>query len=475
MKLKDILKGIDIEYNFDETIDYISINSKDVKNNTLFVAIKGYIRDGHDYIDEAINNGASVIIVDDNRFDEFKDKKAKILHIKNTREICSKIACNFYNNPSKNFKLIGITGTKGKTSTAYMIRNILIEAGKKVGMISTVASYINNTKISDNDRTTPEPFLLQKTFDLMRKENCEYVVMEVSSQSLKLGRVDNSYFDIGLFLNLSDEHISKNEHENKEEYYICKSKLFDMVKVGFVNIDDEYGKRIIKEKNCNFITVSLKEITDLSISYRYTSFKTNISNEEWNINVPILGKFNALNALFSIKVCNYLKIDKTSIIKGLKESIIPGRSELVPNKLGLTIMIDYAHNTKSLESVLVGLKSISKGKVITVFGCAGDRDKSKRKEMGRLSGILSDYTIITSDNPGTEDPNKICQEIETGIKEITTNYEIVIDREKAIKKAIKIANKDDIILLAGKGHENYQIIGEEKIPFSEKEIIKSLK
>lgn len=473
MKLSKLLNNTNINIIQDIDINEIRINSKEVKNGDLFIAVKGYLRDGHDYIKEAFDNGASVVIVDQDRYDEYKDL-GYVLYTNNTREICSIIACNFYNNPSKDFKLIGITGTKGKTSTCYMIRNILMNSGKRVGMISTVATYINNTKISDNDRTTPEPITLQKTFDLMRKEKCEYVVMEVSSQSLKLGRVDHSFFDIGLFLNLSDEHVSKNEHESKEDYFLCKARLFDMVKIGFVNIDDDYGKWLIEEKDCNYITVSMSEVTDLSISNRYTSFKTNINNEEWDVYVPILGKFSVFNALFSIKVCNYLGIDKKSIIKGLKESIIPGRSELVDNKLGLTIMIDYAHNTKSLESILVGLKSICKGKLITVFGCAGDRDNSKRKEMGRLSGILSDYTIITSDNPGYEDPMNICLEIEAGIKEITNNYEIVIDRENAIKKAIKIANKDDIILLAGKGHEQYQIIGEEKIPFSEKDIIKRL-
>lgn len=473
MKLSKLLNNTNINIINDIDINDIKINSKEVRPRDLFIAIKGYIRDGHDYIKEAFNNGASVVIVDNNRYDEFKDL-GYVLTAKNTREICSTIACNFYDNPSKDFTLIGITGTKGKTSTAYMIRNILMYSGKRVGMISTVASYINDNKISDNDRTTPEPFTLQKTFDLMRKEKCEYVVMEVSSQSLKLGRVDHSFFDIGLFLNLSDEHISKNEHESKEDYFLCKARLFDMVKTGFVNIDDDYGKWLIEEKTCNSITVSLSEVTDLSISNRYTSFKTNINNEEWDVYVPILGKFNVFNALFSIKVCNYIGIDKNSIIKGLKESIIPGRSELVENRLGLTIMIDYAHNTKSLESILVGLKSISKGKIITVFGCAGDRDNSKRKEMGTLSGILSDYTIITSDNPASEDPVKICLEIEEGIKEITNNYEIIIDRKEAILKAVDIANKDDIILLAGKGHEQYQIIGNEKIPFSEKDIIKEL-
>ena len=472
MKLSKLLNNTNVIIKDDIEITGISIDSKTVKENELFVAI-GYVRDGHDYIKEAFNNGAAVVIVDEDRYDDFIDL-GYVLSAKNTRKICSIIACNYYGNPSKEFKLIGITGTKGKTSTAYMIRNILMNSGKRVGMISTVASYINNTKISDNDRTTPEPFILQKTFDLMRKEKCEYVVMEVSSQSLKLGRVDHSYFDIGLFLNLSDEHISKNEHESKEDYFLCKARLFDMVKLGFVNIDDSYGKWLIEEKTCDFITVSMSEITDLAISNKYTSFKTNINNEEWDVYVPIIGKFNVFNALFSIKVCNYLGIDKNSIIKGLKESIIPGRSELVENSKDLTIMIDYAHNTKSLESILVGLKSICKGKLITVFGCAGNRDKSKRKEMGRLSGILSDYTIITEDNPDYEDPMNICKEIEQGIEEITSNYEIILDRKEAILKAVSIAYKEDIILLAGKGHETYQTIKGEKIPFSEKDIIKEL-
>lgn len=471
MKLSKLFNGTNIKIDNDTEINNISINSKEINQNDLFVAIKGYIRDGHDYIDEAIKKGASVILVDNNRYNDFKDKNAYIISVDNTRNICAKIACNYYNNPSKNFTLIGITGTKGKTSTAFMLKNILTKAGKRVGLISTIASYINEDKTSDNDRTTPEPFILQKTFNVMKENNCEYVIMEVSSQSLKLGRVDESFFDIGLFLNLSEEHVSKNEHKDLNDYFLCKSKLFDKVKIGFTNIDDKKGKELINLKpNCQFYEISSKEVNDINISNKYTSFTYNGINYK----VPIIGKFSIYNALFSIKVSEYLNIDTKYIIDGLKTISIPGRSEIVPNKLGLTIIIDYAHNAKSLESILYTINSIKKGKVITVFGCAGDRGKVKRKEMGKISGKLSNYTIITSDNPGREDPHEICIQIEEGIKEITNNYEIIIDREEAIKKAVKIASKDDIILLAGKGHETYQIIGEEKVPFSEKEILERL-
>ena len=472
MKLSKILKNTNIKIDNDIDIKNISINSKNIEKDSLFVAIKGYIRDGHDYIDEAINNGASVIIVDNDRYNDFKDRNALILPVDNSRKICSIIACNFYNNPSKEFKLIGVTGTKGKTTTCYIIKNMLQKAGKRVGMITTVASYINDKKISDNDRTTPEPFILQKIFYDMKNQGCEYVVMEVSSQSLKLGRVDHSYFDIGMFLNLSEEHVSEFEHSSIEDYYLCKTKLFDMVKVGFTNIDDPKGRELINIKpNCKFITISLEDTKDIAISYKYTSFKTDIYNNTELVNIPILGKYSVYNAMFAIKLGEYLNIDKNAILEGINSVIVPGRCELIENDKNLTIMIDYAHNSSSLKSILAGLKNFVIGNLITVFGCAGNRDSSKREEMGKISGLLSDYTIITTDNPEYEDPKEICNEIENGIKEITDNYEIILDREEAIKKAISIANKNDIILLAGKGHETYQTIKGEKIPFTEKEII----
>ena len=475
MKLSKIFKDTNVIIKDDMDIRGIVINSKEVKKGYLFIAIEGYIRDGHSFIDEAIDNGASVIVINKNRYNDFKDRNAYIIAVNDTRKITSLLACNFYNNPSKDFILIGITGTKGKTSTSFMIKNILQNAGKKVGLITTVASYINNKKICNNDRTTPEPTILQKTFDLMRKNNCEYVVMEVSSQSLKLKRVDHSYFDIGLFLNLSEEHVSKNEHSDIFDYFNCKRKLFDMVSIGFVNIDDKMGKKLISlNKKCKLNLISLNQVNNIITTEKYTIFRCKINNKIEEIKIPIIGVHNVYNALFSIRLCEYLMIDNFSIKNGLMNTYIPGRCEYISNNLNLNIIIDYAHNAKSLESILLTIRNISNGKIITVFGCAGDRDKSKRKEMGKISGLLSNYTFITTDNPANEDPLIICKEIEKGLINITNNYEIIIDREEAIKKAIYMASINDIILLAGKGHETYQIIGENKVPFSEKEIINKI-
>ena len=247
MKVSKIFNEINIGIKNDIDINKIEIDSRKVTKNDFFIAIKGYVKDGHDYIDDAIKNGASVILINEDRLNDFIDRKVIILATKDTRKMLSKLACNYYNNPSKDFTLIGITGTKGKTLTSFIIKNILNKANKKVGLIGTVATYIDDKNIKDNDNTTPEPIELQESFDLMRKNKCEYVVIEVSSQSLKLGRVNDSYFDIGLFLNLTEEHVSKNEHKNMKEYFKCKSLLFDMVNKGYINIDDRYGKKLFRK------------------------------------------------------------------------------------------------------------------------------------------------------------------------------------------------------------------------------------
>lgn len=476
MKVSKIFDEINIGIKNDIDINKIEIDSRKVTKNDFFIAIKGYEKDGHDYIDDAIKNGASVILINEDRLNDFIDRKVIILATKDTREILSKLACNYYNNPSKDFTLIGITGTKGKTLTSFIIKNILNKANKKVGLIGTVATFIDDKKIKDNDNTTPEPIELQESFDLMRKNKCEYVVIEVSSQSLKLGRVNDSYFDIGLFLNLTEEHVSKNEHKNMKEYFKCKSLLFDMVNKGYINIDDRYGKKLFRKnkkisKSFSINNKSNKQAYDIKVTDSYTKFKTTVYGKEEEFIFPLIGDFLVYDFLGAISICEDLNIDINSIKEGIKTVVVPGREERVENDLGYNIIIDYAHNSSSLENVLRTFKSIKKGRLITVFGCAGNRGKTKRKEMGKISGTYSDYTIITEDNPQTEDPNDICKEIEEGIKEITSNYEIIIDRKKAIIKAIEMATKDDIILLAGKGHETYQIIGNEKVPFSEKEIV----
>ena len=446
----------------------------------MFVAIKGTEADGHEYISKAIENGAKVIMVEEG-YDIKKialQEEITIVMAPNTRNALAITSSNFYGNPSKKFKLIGITGTKGKTTTTYMIKEILEKAGKKVGLIGTIATYINGKKISESSRTTPESSELQKTFAQMVEENVEYVIMEVSSQSLKLHRVDGCDFDIVAFTNFSEDHISEKEHANLKEYFEAKLQLFKMCKTGFTNADDLYGAKIpnlFPESNIttygidNFANIMARDIT---VSNSYADFRTKLADRNERVKVGILGRFSVYNALLAIAIVKKLGIDSESIKEALENIKVPGRSEIIENKKDITIMIDYAHNPKSLESILETAKTYTYGRVICVFGCGGDRDENKREIMGEISGKLANYTIITSDNPRTENPEKIIQEIESGIKKSTQNYKVIVDRKEAIKEAINIANKRDMVILAGKGHETYQEINGKKYPFDERVIIK---
>lgn len=477
MLLSKIFKDTDVKVTKDIDIKYITSDSRKVEKDYLFVAICGFELDGHAYIENAIEKGATAILINEERYDEFKDLDAVILTTESTRFIMGKLACNFYDNPSKEFKLIGITGTKGKTTTSFMVKKILEESGKKVGLVGTVACYIGNKKLMDSDRTTPEALELQSLFRQMSDEGCEYVVMEVSSQSLKLGRVDGCDFDIALFTNLSEDHISPHEHSSMKDYFECKCKLFDMVKTAAVNYDDEKGKELVELKpNCSFLTYGFKsncdnKATNINITNELTTFNINLYGKEELVEISIPGEFTVYNALGAISLCERLGIESKYILSGLKKVRVPGRSELIDNDKGLTIMLDYAHSEESLRNILAAVKTYTKGRVICLFGCGGDRDARKRPKMAKVSGELADFTIITSDNPRTEDPVTICNEVEAGIKGITDQYVVIVDRIEAIRYAVKMAKKDDIVVLAGKGHESYQIIGHEKFPFDEKEIV----
>ena len=399
---------------------------------------------------------------------------------KDTREFLALASANFYKNPSQKFKLIGITGTKGKTTTTFMIKEILEKAGKKVGLIGTIATYINGKKIADSDRTTPESLELQKIFAEMVKEGVEYVVMEVSSQSLKLHRVDGCDFDLVAFTNFSEDHISEKEHPDMQDYLESKLKLFKMCKTGFVNIDDLQGNKIpglFPDSEItgygidNFGNFLAKDIT---ITNSYVDFKVKITDRNERVKVDIPGRFTVYNALCAICICRKLGIENTVMKEALEKIKVPGRSEMVENKLEIPIMIDYAHSPESLQNILQAVSSYTKGRVISVFGCGGDRDTRKRPVMGEISGKVADYTIITSDNPRTEDPQLIVDEIEEGIKKTKGKYEVIVDRVEAIKKAIQMANKNDIIVLAGKGHEPYQEINGVKHPFDERIIVNDI-
>ena len=487
MELKAILANLDglkVKGNLDIDIHDIQNNSKQVKEGDMFVAIKGFDFNGHEHIEEAIKNGAKVIMaqedeVDKNILKTISDDITLVL-TKDTRYALAIAACNFYKNPSKKVKLIGVTGTKGKTTTTYMIRDILEKQGIRVGLIGTVASYVGDKKIADNDITTPESLKLQEIFSKMVEEKCEVIVMEVSSQSLKLDRVAGCDFDYGIFTNLAEDHISEKEHTDIEDYFGAKLKLFKMCKKGFVNADDVYASMVPKlVPECQITTFGIDNhcdvlAKDITVTNQYVDYKVKIGDKNERVKVSIPGRFSVYNSLVAIAVAMQFGCNSENIKEALINIRVPGRSELVDNKLGLTIMIDYAHTPESLEKILSTVKIYTRGRVISVFGCGGDRDKRKRPMMGEVSGRVADYTILTSDNPRTEDPQSIIDDIEKGIKITNGKYECIVDRVEAIRKAIKMANKKDIIVLAGKGHEITQEINKKKYPFDEREIVNKL-
>lgn len=485
MKLKEMLVGLEglkVRGNLNIEISGIEKDSKKVKEGFLFVAIKGFSVDGHEFIEDAIEAGAVAVMVEEGC--DLKSleipENITVVMAKNTREGLAITSSNFYHNPSRKFKLIGVTGTKGKTTTTFMIKKILEKAGKKVGLIGTIATYINGNKIKDSDRTTPESLELQKIFADMVDAGVEVVVMEVSSQSLKLHRVTGCAFDIVLFTNFSEDHISPKEHPNMEDYFESKLKLFHMCKNGIVNTDDLHGAKIpslFPDSNIttygidNYANVLAKDIT---ITNSYVDFRVKITDRNERVKTGIPGRFSVYNSLAAICVAQKFGISADVVKEALAEVRVPGRSELVENKREIPIMIDYAHSPESLENILQAVKSYTRGKVISVFGCGGDRDSGKRAIMGEISGKIADFTFITSDNPRTEDPQKIVLQIEEGMKKTKGKYKVVVDRVEAIKEAIKMADKKDIIVLAGKGHEPYQEINGVKYPFDERIIVNDI-
>ena len=485
MNLKKILLGIDgikARGELDREVTTIENNSKEVKDGSMFFAIKGFTTDGTKYIPDAIKNGAKVILVDDT----FDIKSVAIpddvtlIVVPDARYAMAICACNFYDNPSKKIKLIGVTGTKGKTTTTYMMKEMFQKQGHKTGLIGTIAIYSGDKKLEDSDRTTPESIKLQKILAQMVEDGCEIVVMEVSSQSLKLNRVAGCEFYIGLFTNFSEDHISPKEHPDMKDYFESKLKLMKMCKYGFVNADDLQVAKVPKllpecdiktygiDNSCNLLA------KDITITNSYVDFKVKIGERNERVKVGIPGRFSVYNSLAAISVAMKLGCDAEKIKESLLDVRVPGRSELVNNSKDLVIMIDYAHSPESLENILRAVKSYTRGRVISVFGCGGDRDTAKRPKMGEISGKIADFTIITSDNPRTEDPEAIVSEIEEGIKKTKGKYVCIVDRVEAIKYAINMANKKDLILLAGKGHEPYQEINGVKHPFDERIIVNEI-
>ena len=485
MELKSIISGIEglkARGNLDLDIQAIESDSRKVSKNTMFIAISGFATDGHKYIKQAIENGASAIMVQEGAKISKEDvtDDVTIIMAPDTRIAAAKVACNFYKNPSKKLKLIGVTGTKGKTTTTFMIKAILEAQGKKVGLIGTVANYICGKNLGESSRTTPDSLELQKLFSDMVEAGAEYAIMEVSSQALKLHRVDGCDFDIGVFTNFSEDHISDHEHPDMEDYFNSKLKLIERSKASFINADDfrvSKIKKLLPEKNIKSYGIDNEAdliAKDITITNSSVDFKVKINGKNERVKTGIPGRFSVYNSLAAISVVSKLGVDAETIKEALLNVRVPGRSELVDNKKGLTIMIDYAHSPESLQSILSAVKSYTRGKVISVFGCGGDRDKTKRPIMGKISTSIADFTIITSDNPRTEDPDTIVNEIEVGAKKAKGKYKKIVNRTEAIKYAINMASKNDIIVLAGKGHETYQEINGIKHHYDEREIIKEL-
>ncbi len=485
MNLKKVLAGLEeikAKGEIDREVTSIENDSRKVIEGSLFFAIKGFTTDGTQFIPNAIENGAKVILVDESA--DIKNLKlpqdVTLLVVPDARYAMAICSSNFYDHPSEKFKLIGVTGTKGKTTTTFMIKEILQKQGIKTGLIGTIAIYSGDKKIKDSDRTTPESIELQKIFKQMADDGCKVVVMEVSSQSLKLNRVAGCNFDIAVFTNFSEDHISEKEHPDMQDYFNSKLKLFKMCKYGFINIDDLQVCKVPKlVPECEIKTYGIDNACnllakDITITNSYVDFKVKIGDKNERIKVGIPGRFSVYNSLAAIEVATKLGCSVESIKEALLEVRVPGRSELVNNSKELTIMIDYAHSPESLENILSAVKSYTRGRVISLFGCGGDRDNRKRPIMGEISGKIADFTIITSDNPRTEDPEKIVEQIENGIKKTKGKYVCIVDRIEAIKYAINMASKKDIIVLAGKGHEPYQEINGKKFPFDERIIVEQI-
>lgn len=478
MKLYKLIGNLNImaiDGNMDIDISDIHYDSRLVTQNSLFICIKGFNSDGHNYVKDAIEKGAKAFLIQDDI-----DIKARgdftFIKVKDTREGMATIACNFYKNPANTLEIIGVTGTNGKTSITTFLKQILSKRAQ-TGLIGTI--NINDGKneiISKN--TTPESVDLQSYFNDMINNNCKYCAMEVSSHSLALNRVGSVNFSIGIFTNLTEDHLDF--HKDLEDYRNAKEKLFHKTSIAnIINIDDEGGKVIfdnIKKLSTPAYTYGINSDADFTaseiklypngVSYK---LKTPTYTDYIYVNIP--GKFTVYNTLGVISACYILNVDIETIKAVLKNTPgVKGRFENIKNDEGLTVIVDYAHTPDALENVLNTSKEFVKGKIITVVGCGGDRDKTKRPIMGKIAQQNSDITIITSDNPRTECPNIIINDILKGIDINNDNFMVIEDRKEAIYKAIELANVGDVVMIAGKGHENYQIVGTTKHHFDDKEI-----
>ncbi|AIS52712.1 UDP-N-acetylmuramoyl-L-alanyl-D-glutamate--2,6-diaminopimelate ligase MurE [Thermoanaerobacter kivui] len=476
MKLTEILKGVKCEIKGNPNIDIngVCYDSRKAKSKYLFIAIKGFNTDGALYIEDAIKNGA-IAVVADREVKEYPGVTTVL--VEDAKAAMAKIAANFYKNPTSKLILIGITGTNGKTSVTYMLKSILESQNNKVGLVGTIQNMIGD-EVIPSVHTTPESLDLQELFSVMVNKGAKYVVMEVSSHSLALNRVDECEFDIAVFTNLSQDHLDF--HKNMEEYAKTKSKLFKMAKqASVINIDDKYSSMMIESSKAKVLTYGIKDFAyvmakDIQNSLNGVKFKVQIEDKKEEMLLKIPGLFSVYNALAAITVADFLGITLPIIKEALSKVTVKGRFELVETGRDFHVIIDYAHTPDGIKNIMEALNEYKTGRKILLFGCGGDRDKLKRPLMGEVAGRYADFCILTSDNPRSENPMEIILQIEEGIKKTNCPYTIIEDRKEAIRYALSIAKKDDVVILAGKGHETYQVIKDKVIPFDEREIVKEI-
>lgn len=472
--LKDLKYKV-VSGSIDLNVSELVYNTKKIRKECMFVCIKGATFDSHDVAGEAAENGASVIVAE--RPVDVPEGTTVVL-VEDTRYALARISAAYFGYPAKKLKVIGITGTKGKTTTTFMIRSILEHAGIPTGLIGTIEVIIGDKHIPAHN-TTPESYEVQEYFAQMVEAGCKVAVMEVSSQGLKLHRTAGIQFDIGIFTNLAPDHIGENEHASFEEYMECKSRLFRQCDLGIVNADDSHCSDILKGHTCRVETYGFSEkadfrATDLKLVNRpgFLGVDYHVSGlMDFNVEIDMPGRFSVYNSLVAIAVCHQFDIPKEDMLAALEVVQTKGRIEKVKVSDDFTLMIDYAHNAMSLESLLTTLKEYKPKRLVCLFGCGGNRSKLRRYEMGEVSGNLADLTVITSDNPRFEEPQAIIDDIRTGIAKTDGKYVEIIDRKEAIRYVIEHGRPGDVIVLAGKGHEDYQEICGVKHPMDERILI----
>lgn len=477
MKLSDLIKDIDADIicgSTDIDIKNLTIDSRKAAEGTLFVCIYGIHTDGHKYIPSAFDSGCRAVICERD-VDDLPDG-ITALRVDNSRRALAAVAKVFYGDPSKRFELIGVTGTNGKTSTTYFMESVLNTIKRKTAVIGTVEIRLGGEKLPVHlaTSTTPDTIELNELFKLMADKGTQDVVMEVSSHSLELKKVDGVDFDVAVFTNLTQDHLDF--HKTMENYAAAKARLFTMCKKGVVNIDDPWSDTMIKAATCPVTTFGIDKAADVrAVNVEYymdkSTFDVDINGSTYSFELHVPGRFSVYNALGVIAAALAMGIAPDTVREGINAiKGVPGRIQNVPNNRGFNVIVDYAHTPDGIENILKAVREFTKGNIITVFGCGGDRDRTKRPIMGRLAAELGDISIITSDNPRSEEPMDILKEIETGVKPVTDRYELIVDRREAIYRAVSIAKPGDSVVIAGKGHEDYEIFKDKTIHFDDVEV-----